>query len=65
MLNKEISENLLSAIIEQFDGINPDKSGLDKLTHQIIQIAAKISVVAIQEYEKLNQQTASPNSPIQ
>lgn len=60
MLDKETSEKLLSAIIKQFDGINPEKSGFDQLAHQIVQIAAKVSVAALQEYEKLNQQTDPP-----
>ncbi len=65
MLDKETSEKLLSAIMEQFDGLNPEKNAIDKLAHQMVQIAAKVSVVALQEYEKLNLQTDPPSSPIQ
>lgn len=65
MLDKENSEKLLSNILKRVDDMFPDESGINKLAKQIAMIAAKVSVVALQEYEKLNQQPDSPNSLIQ
>lgn len=64
MLDQITSEKLLSAILERFDTTAPDQSGLNQLAHQIIQIAAKVSVVALQEYEQLNQPSDSSDSSI-
>lgn len=65
MLDKENSEKLLSNILKRVDDMLPDESGINKLAKQIAMTAAKVSVVALQEYEKLNQQPDSPNSLIQ
>lgn len=55
MLDKETSNKLLSAIIERTDTMFSENSGTEKLAKQIAKIAATISVVALEEYEKLNQ----------
>lgn len=55
MLDKETSNELLSTIMERIDNMYSEKSGTDKLAKQIAKIAATVSIVALEEYEKLNQ----------
>lgn len=56
MLDKESSAKLLSAILEQIEAKYPNNTGTEKLLHNIAQVAADVSVISLQEYEKLNQQ---------
>lgn len=55
MLDKDTSNELLSIIMERIDNMYSEKSGTDKLAKQMAKIAATVSVVALEEYEKLNQ----------
>lgn len=56
MLDKESSVKLLSAILEQIEAKYPNSTGAEKLLYNIAQVAADVSVISLQEYERLNQQ---------
>ena len=55
MLDKVNSEKLLLAVLERVNDLYPKESKTQELAHQIANIATTISVIALQEYEKLNQ----------
>lgn len=55
MLDNETSKKLLTTVMEQINDLYPEKSGTQKLAHQIANIAAMVSITVLQEYEKLNQ----------
>lgn len=54
-MEKETYNKLLSNVLEQVDELFPGNSSTDQLAHQMAKIAATVSVVVLQEYEKLNQ----------
>lgn len=54
MLNKETSEKLQAVVLERLDTLLPDKSGTDKLIQAFSRLAVQISVITLEEYEKLN-----------
>ena len=55
MLDRENSDKLLNSIMSKIDTLFPGTTGTDKLAKQFAQIAATVSVIALQEYEKLGQ----------
>ncbi len=55
MLTKDTSNNLMDAVMERINKMYPGRTGDEKLAQQIAKIAATVSVVTLQEYEKLGQ----------
>ncbi len=55
MLTKENSDKLMTAIMERIDKMFPNGTDINNLANQIAKIAATVSVVTLQEYEKMNQ----------
>ena len=56
MLNKENSIKLENAVIERIKELYPKEDGVEGLLQVIAQIAAKTTIITLQEYEKMNQQ---------
>lgn len=55
MLDKETSEKLYSSILERIDKMYPSDSDFYKTIHNMAEIAIQVSIITLQEYEKLNQ----------
>lgn len=55
MLTNDTSDRLINTVMDRIDKMYPGGNRTDDLARQIAKIAATVSVVTLQEYEKLRQ----------
>ena len=56
MLNEEKCIKLEHTVIERIKELYPKEDGVEGLIPVIAQIAARTTIITLQEYEKMNQQ---------
>ena len=55
MLDKETSDKLYTNVLKRFTRTLPSDSSTDRFTEAMIELAAKVAIITLEEYEKLHQ----------